>query len=431
MNELQRHLQAQRDNAVRLMQTHNQLLAAVLGRTNLKTGAASVENTKAALSKPVSTQKVQAVKKGNVVSLFEYKNGKNFTSKNLPSTDNISSVDTKHLIFKENDAEALEKWGKTVDDLLEEFGGDDALAIHRKILAGSIFFNSTKDAFFYHESANGVMMALCYVGAEDRYDDTLSEIIKYAEVNDLILNIMAQENRVEALTAHGLSTTPVGIWQRIDPIENFTLAGTKMRRLRYVVNKYKQLGDVKTIEYVPGTTPEVDKEICSVMDEWVEIKEADPPFVPLLKKQIMAGTVSTNHLFFLTYRDNKLENVIILSIDNLNDGYLMDAEFYVKDMPLGSTEFAISEMIESFKGKGKKVFSLGLTLGTGLYEHENRSQEIHDLYAVLKKTEFVNGDANAQYKNKYRPTCVTVFMARPLGCGGKKLNDLMLMLGQG
>lgn len=423
MNELQQHLQAQRDSAMRLIQTHNQMLAKVFGQSDSKNSADSIVSVAhEPLSSSISDQDKQAIPKGNVISLFEYKNKK---------PESLTNDGSKNLIFKEDDAEALEIWGERVDKLLAEYGGDDALAIHRKILAGSIFFNSAKDAFFYHASGDGVIMALCYVGPEESYDNTLSEIIEHAEANDLIANIMAQENRVEALAAHGLSTTPVGIWQRIEPLEDFTLAGSKMRRLRYIVSKYKKSGVVQTIQYVPGTTHEVDQAICDVMDEWVELKEANPPFVPQLKKQIMTGTVSANHVFFLTYRDKTLDNVIILSVDNLNDGYLMDAEFYIKDMPLGSTEFAITEMIECFKQEGKKVLSLGLTLGTGLYEHDNRSQEVHDLYAVLKKTEYVNGDANAQYKNKYRPSCVSVFMARPLGCGNKKLNDLMIMLGQG
>ena len=204
-----------------------------------------------------------------------------------------------------------------------------------------------------------------------------------------------------------------------------------MRRLRYLVSKYKKLGDCKTIEYMPGTIAEVDKDICQVMDQWVELKQANPPFVATIQKQIMAGELGSNHRFFLTYRDKTLDNVIVLSKDNLNDGYLMDLEFYAKDMPLGSTEFALSEIIACFQKEDRKVMSLGLTMGTGLFEHENRSQEVHDLFASLKKAEYLDGDANAQYKNKYRPMSVTMYIARTNGCGRKKLNDLMMILGTG
>jgi len=56
---------------------------------------------------------------------------------------------------------------------------------------------------------------------------------------------------------------------------------------------------------------------------------------------------------------------------------------------------------------------------------------VHDLFESLKKAEYLDGDANAQYKNKYRPKSVSMFIARPQGCGRKKLNDLMMILGTG
>ena len=426
MNELQQHLQAQRESAILLIQKHNQMLAAALGKSVSEVSVAkTVTSTPAVEQKPAETPVTKIAVKGEVVSLFDYKNDKQV---NAEIKDN-SGIGC--FVFNENDETSMQTWNDTIEQLLADFGSDDALAINRKQMADTIFLTSGKDALFYHKSLNGVMFVTSYVGPEDQYNNAIAEIIKYAEANDLIINVMAQEDRVESLAANGLSTTPIGIWQRIEPIEDFTLAGSKMRRLRYLVSKYKKVGDVKTIEYVPGSTKEVDQTICDVMNEWLELKNANPPFVAEVQKQIMSGHVSSDHRFFLTYRDDKLDNVIVLSRDNLNNGYLMDLEFYAKDMPLGSTEFALTEIIECFKSEGRKVLSLGLTMGTGLYEHENRSQEVHDLFATLKKTEYLDGDANAQYKNKYRPKSVSMHIARPQGCGHKKLNDLMLMLGTG
>jgi len=385
------------------------------------------------------------VSKGNVVSLFDYKNNdkqaNEIVNTESDSVDKQQAVsgdsagiveDTRGcLVFHESDTEARAKYGEKIDDLLKDYGADDALAINRKQMADMIFMASSKQAIFYHKSADGVMFVTCYVGDEKYYDQALNEIIKNAKDNNLIINIMAQEDRVEALTAAGLSTTPIGIWQRVEPVEKFTLAGSKMRRLRYLVGKYTKMGECKTIEYVPGTDSSVDEDICQVMDQWTELKGANPPFVAQVQKQIREGQVGSDHRFFLTYRDNKLENVIVLSRDNFNDGYLMDLEFYAKGMPLGSTEFALTEILDCFQKEGRKVLSLGLTMGTGLFEHDNRSQHVHDLFAQLKKAEYLDGDANAQYKNKYRPTSVSMYIARPNDAGSKKLNDLMMILGTG
>jgi len=445
MNDLQNHLQAQRISAMRLIEQHNLILASAINRGDCSTVVSAPVVPESVVSNAVSQSVPQPVsldaplvvdnqapRKGNVISLFDYKSGTVDLAEESPDSEaGLTEYASGCVVFHENDAAAREQYGNTVDKLLEVYGGDDALAINRKQMAGMIFLTSTKDAIFYHKSADGVMFVTSYVGPEDKYIDALNEIKTNAEENNLIINIMAQDNRVEALQACGLSTTPIGIWQRVEPLENFTLAGSKMRRLRYLVGKYKKLGDCKTIEYMPGTTKEVDEDICQVMDQWVELKEASPPFVAQVQKQIMNGELGSDHRFFLTYRDEKLDNVIVLSRDNLNDGYLMDLEFYAKDMPLGSTEFALSEIIACFQKENRKVLSLGLTMGTGLFEHDNRSQHVHDLFATLKKAEYLDGDANAQYKNKYRPTTVSMYIARPNDCGSKKLNDLMMILGTG
>lgn len=443
MNELQRHLQAQRENAIRLLEQHNSLIAAMLSsaETDHHPGLATSPQSKSisradsvisgtpyiATPPPAANApgKQPVVTKGKVINLFDYQSNRQLSS----TTANSPAVECH--VFSENDDEAMARWQDKVSSLLENYGADDALAINRKQMADTIFLVSSEDALFYHKSVDGVMFVTCYVGPQERYDNALRDIVLYAEQNELVINIMAQQDRVEALKAAGLSTTPIGIWQRIEPVSDFTLAGSKMRRLRYLVGKYQKSGDCKTIEYVPGTDKSIDTDICKVMDEWVALKQANPPFVAEVQKQIMAGSVASDHRFFLTYRDGKLENVIVLSRDNLNDGYLMDLEFYAEGMPLGSTEFALTEIIECFKSEGRNVLSLGLTMGTGLFEHENRSQEVHELFESLKKAEYLDGDANAQYKNKYRPTSVSMFIARPQGCGRKKLNDLMMILGTG
>ena len=122
---------------------------------------------------------------------------------------------------------------------------------------------------------------------------------------------------------------------------------------------------------------------------------------------------------------------MVFSRDNLNDGYLMDLEFYAEGLPLGSTEYALSEIIKIFISEGRRVASLGLTMGTGLHEHDNASADVQALFESLRKADYLNGDANAQYKNKYRPVTTTMYLARPHDAGKKKLNDLMMLLGTG
>lgn len=428
LGELLRHLDSQRGCALMLIEKHTLLLASMLGqRTTFPVPAAK---TLSALTRPMpapsatSLPKPVAQEKGKVISLFAY-------TKPVAPAETKTAVPspTNYLVFKECDVEAMRQWKNDIDSLLATHGADDALAVNRKHMADTVFLSATKKGLFYFKSQSGVLFAISYVGADEHYAETLRELKAYGAENGMQVNLMAQEVRVKDLKDNGFSTTPMGIWQRIDPLSAFSLEGQAMRRLRYLVTKYQKNGRCRTAEYVPGATPDTDKAICQVIDQWVELKGKTPSFVADVKEKIMQGGFGKEHRFFLTYRDDAIDNVMVFSRDNFNNGYLMDLEFYAKGIPLGSTEFALTEIIEYFKKEDRQVVSLGLTMGTELFEHENGSKDVHTLFEQLKKADFLNGDANAQYKNKYRPSTTTIYLARPHDSGKSKLNDLMLLLG--
>ena len=437
LNQLQQHFDAQRQAAYQLIEQQNNLLLSLINNTalsgNVVVQSSAVQTGTAALVATVPAP----VKQGNVISLFDYADQRQDDQKQVNQKQTDSSVDSKAVedqsfhVFNENDSEALAKWGDNVEALLSTYGADDALAINRKQMAATIFLNAKLNGLFYFKNQFDVLFAVCYVGADENYLATLTELKAYAKENDLLINLMAHENRVEDLKASDFSTTPMGIWQRIEPVADFTLAGSKMRRLRYLVSKYIKMGDCKTVEYHVGESSETDNMICTVIDQWCELKETEPTYIPEVKERIVKGDFNEDHRFFLTYRDSQLDNVMVFSRDNMNDGYLMDLEFYAKGLPLGSTEFALSEIIKCFTEEGRKVASLGLTMGTGLYNHDNASEDVANLFESLRKADYLNGDANAQYKNKYRPITTTMYLARPNDCGKKKLNDLMMLLGTG
>ncbi|MEE9343916.1 MAG: phosphatidylglycerol lysyltransferase domain-containing protein [Gammaproteobacteria bacterium] len=424
VNDLLQHLEAQRQCALELITRHNRLLTTMMGQSGAPVVVNQSQTARPLTSPMVSPSPEIGAAKGNVVSLFDYSSSE--------TKETISGNATSDfIVFDEFDAQARDKWGEDVDALLKHYGADDALAVNRKQMAGTIFLAESKKGLFFFKSHSGVMFVVCFVGADDGYAQTLNELKGYAKENDLLINLMAQENRVEVLKDNGFSTTPMGIWQQIYPLSEFTLKGSSMRRLRYLVSKYTKLGACKTVEYMPGSDVVTDKEICRVIDQWVELKGQNPPFIADVKQQVMEGKFGKDHRFFLTYREQQLDNVMVFSRDNFNDGYLMDLEFYPEGLPLGSTEFALCEIISAFRDEGRKQVSLGLTMGTELFEHENRSKDVHNLFEQLKKADMLNGDANAQYKNKYRPTTNTMYLARPKGSGKSKLNDLMMLLGSG
>ena len=91
------------------------------------------------------------------------------------------------------------------------------------------------------------------------------------------------------------------------------------------------------------------------------------PLVHIVKEEILAGTLHPQHRIFLTYLDDVLQNVILISpMSAEHNGYLMDLEFYPPDMPLGGLEFAIVKIIETLVAEGCDVLSLGGTYGCKL-----------------------------------------------------------------
>jgi lysylphosphatidylglycerol synthetase-like protein (DUF2156 family) len=411
LQTLLQHLEAQRASAVRLLQNQNQLLSGLCVRA----------------SRPLAAVRQQAAlppaRKGQVISLFEY----NRAHEQAPLQ--AAPVQSGCVSFQETDVAARQQYGEVVDRLLAKYGADDALAVNRKHLAGTLLLSADLSALFFYKAHAGVMFVVCYVGPDEQFAKALEELQGYASSQQLQINMMAHATRVEALRKAGFSTTPLGIWQRIDPLSGFTLDGQKMRRLRYLVQKYTQAAECRTREYRPGSDAATDEAICATMERWVELKATRPPFVDEVQRQVRAGELGEEHRFFLTTRNGQLDNIMVFSRDNLNDGYLMDLEFYGKDMPLGSTEFALVRIIECFAAENRRLLSLGLTMGTGLFEHENGSPEVHKLFEQLRKADYLNGDANAQYKNKYRPQTTTMYLARPREAGHSKLNDLLLLLG--
>jgi len=400
MRDLRDHLERQRQTAALLIRTHNNMLRTLLA----KASGDSVRKTitsRAPLTEALLAPATPAAP-GRVIHLFDY------AEPDTPGHQQpIASTKADFATFPETQLDSVpDNWRNAYYQILEQYGADDALAVNRKHLAGDVLFTPDLSALFFFKSQSGVMFVVCYAGPDVDYPEALEELKRYADSQQLQANLMAREQRVAALEQAGFSTTPLGVWQHIEPLDNFTLDGQKMRRLRYLVRKYTRCANCGTREYRPGDCAETDTAICNIIDRWVDLKGTTPAFVEEVKQRVMAGNFGTDHRFFLTWRNDHLDNIMVFSRDNQNDGYLMDLEFYAADMPLGSTEFALSEIIACLKAENRQRVSLGLTMGTGLFEHENGSEDVHKLFEQLRKTDMLNGDANAQYKNKYRPVTV-------------------------
>lgn len=316
-----------------------------------------------------------------------------------------------------------------VKGLFDRYKNEGCVSRGTRNIAPNLFIGSERKGYFNYSRSNNIILVYAYTGAEDYFSDIAKEMYRYCIEKNFQLNIFADQV-IESIDAVPFSATPFGALQRVLKIENFTLDGGAMRRLRYQVSKFEKAGACRTQEYKCGTDQQVDRSIADVIDQWCASKPMVNPLIHIVKEEILAGTLHPQHRIFLTYLDDTLQNVILISAmcSSLN-GYLMDLEFYGKEMPLGGLEFAIVKIIEALAAEGCSMLSLGGTYGCRLETSPHADPDVDRILDDLHKQNIFSDDGNLQFKNKFRPENRTIYLSRPIGNGtGDNVIDLIMMI---
>lgn len=251
-----------------------------------------------------------------------------------------------------------------------------------------------------------VIYGASYIGKSENEIATLTELNEKAEAigyKFCYWSVKTADRDLEQ--ANNWISTPVGLWQNIEGISDFKLEGGRMKKLRYMVKKFENLGDCRTIEY-NEISEQINTEIKEVVMEWCEHKKYVHSVKPFIT-DLNSGNWKERYRIFLTYQGETLQNIILIG-QVPGKGYLMDQEYYRCDMPTGGTEFTVSEIIRKIASEGSKYFSLGMTwvLVKDEYVSDNAGyrviQEADQKETFLTKV-FENADKNLQYKNKFRP----------------------------
>ncbi|MEM7050085.1 MAG: SDR family NAD(P)-dependent oxidoreductase [Acidobacteriota bacterium] len=338
-------------------------------------------------------------------------------------------------LIAETELERRPDLRRVVDGLLDHWAVEGARAINRRQLAPSLFLASDQRSLFYvseaaASSADGprALTALLFVGPDECFDGLARELLAYAKEAQREAFFFATEEHAFRLRRLGFTTTPCGALQTLADLRSFTLTGNRMRRLRYLVQKFERGGDCRCREHQPGSDPAIDREVVALIDSWLELKGIRASFVHQLKGQILAGAVDPRSRLFLTRRDGFLEGAVLLSPAEVNAGYLMDLEFYGAESPLGCLEFTVVQIIARLLDDGYSYLSLGGTYGTMLDPHPNADPEVEELFATLHDEGILNGDSNFQFKNKFRPLVSSLFLCRLPGGDAGNLSAVLAML---
>jgi len=329
----------------------------------------------------------------------------------------------------EKDAYETPELRELVRTLFARYKSEGCVSRGTRKIAPNLFIGSARKGYFNYGRSRNLILVYGYAGPEDYLPTLLEEIHRHCEAHDLQLNVLGGDER-PTIGEVPLTATPFGAMQRIVNLKEFTLEGGAMRRLRYQVSKFQKSGACRTEEYRCGTDAATERNIAAVIDRWCEARPMVNPLVHDVRAEVLGGTLAPEHRIFLTYLDDVLQNVIIITAMSAEaNGYLMDMEFYPLDMPLGGLEFAIVQIIERLVAEGCDMLSLGGTYGCKLDSSANADPDIDRLLDDLRAQGIFNDQGNLQFKNKFRPETAPIYLCRPVGSGTPdSVIDIIMMI---
>jgi polyketide synthase PksN len=349
--------------------------------------------------------------------------------KPAPARANPVAAAPAPILILEKDAYAHVELGELVRALYERHKVEGCVSRGTRKIAPNLFVGSARRGYFNYGRSNRIVMVYGYTGPAGYFPALFEEMVRYCAGRNLQLNLLA-DRALPIVDGISFSATPFGVLQRIVNLREFSLDGGPMRRLRYQVSKFEKSGRCRTEEYRCGSDPATDRAIAAVIDRWCETRTVVNPLVHDVKAEILAGSLGSEHRVFLTYLGDVLQNAILISgMCAKENGYLMDLEFYLPDMPLGGLEFAIVQIIEALIREGCDVLSLGGTYGCKLEPSANADPEIDAILDELRAQNIFNDAGNLQFKNKFRPENRSIYLCRPVGSGNAgNVLDIIMMI---
>ena len=318
-----------------------------------------------------------------------------------------------------------------VGPLFALYKNEGSVSRGTRSIAPNLFIGTERRGYINFNRRKNLVLTYSYVGPDEYFSVLAGEIHDWCLENKFKLNMLS-DNDIESVGGTRFSSTPFGALQRILNLRQFTLEGGAMRRLRYQVTKFEKAGICRTVEYRCGTDSETDLNIAAIIDDWCGARAVVNPLIYVVRKEILAGGLHSQHRLFLTYVDNVLQNVILISEMSASlNGYLMDLEFYTQAMPLGGLEYAIVKIIEILVAEGRDMLSMGGTYGVRLTTSMNADPEVNRVLDDLQKQNIFNDSGNLQFKNKFRTENKTIYLSRPVGSGsgsGDSIIDIIMMI---
>ncbi|MFC3195077.1 SDR family NAD(P)-dependent oxidoreductase [Marinicella sediminis] len=316
------------------------------------------------------------------------------------------------IVISERLALADEHLGPLVQSIYDEHKGESSVSRGTRIIAPQLFIGADRQGYIHFSQYGQLVLAYAYTGPDSYFETIVNEFLVYSRKQNLEFNLLVNQH-LRQIGSTNVTATPFGALQRVHGLQQFSLQGGKMRRLRYLVNKFEKAGECQTEEFIVGSNEQIAQQIVDVIDQWCSTRTQVNPLVHVARQEILDGTLDKQHRIFTTRINGDLQNVVIISpLSKKLNGYLMDLEFYPQDMPLGGLEYTIVEIIDVLIGEGCDLLSLGATLGPKLEEPDNKDDDVDGLLDNLREQNIFNDIGNLQFKNKFRPENNTIYLCR-------------------
>jgi 3-oxoacyl-(acyl-carrier-protein) synthase/tryptophanase/pimeloyl-ACP methyl ester carboxylesterase/acyl carrier protein len=341
-----------------------------------------------------------------------------------PDTAGTAGAQGGPRVVRKRDLSADPALREVVAELDERHAKEAGLA--GRDIAPLLFLDSRQRGYLHFSQHEDNLLAWNYVGTEEDFPELVAEYVEHARSTGLKPNVLSVLPLRE-VAGRPFTATPFGAIQRLEELTAFTLDGGRMSRLRYMVRRFSRAGDCRTVEYRSGDDPAVDAEIAEMLDRWTLNKQMVNPYVATVRAEIRAGRLDPIHRVFLTYLGEALANVVVITRIRSENGYLLDVEFYPPDMPLGGLEYAIVEIISALVAEGCTMFSFGASFGVKVTDSPNAAPEVETALAELRAAGTF-GEGNFQFKNKFRPTNIPIYLCQPDTPERTSVSDVILMI---
>nr|WP_175959405.1 SDR family NAD(P)-dependent oxidoreductase [Burkholderia pyrrocinia] len=294
-------------------------------------------------------------------------------------------------------------------------------------IAPLIFLGSGGSGYLNFSERDGLLLAWSSVVDERRYAALAAEWVEWATSRNLRPNLLSMMPLPE-LAGVPFCATSFGTVQRLNDIASFSLNGKDMTRLRKKINRFERSGAVSVEEYVLGSEPATDRRIVELIDEWAARKDMVNPYVGTVRHEIGAGILATRHRLFLTRVDSLIVAAIIVTKIPSENGYLLDLEFFGDAMGDGGLDYTIVTIIERLAQEGVQMFSFGATLGVVVADSPNPNPHVERTLGELRDSGIFRGDGNFQFKNKYRPDNLPVYLCQPAAASAVDVSSVLLLI---